>query len=100
MISISFSKHLFIEKKQPVERVRTEFQVRGFFISLLFILLIDFIIMADKKYHKIQSMNTTNAHFILIPIALVRAKGWEKGTKIRFEINDKGRLEIFEKSTD
>lgn len=40
---------------------------------------------------KLQKMKN-GSYFVTVPKPLVRAKGWNKGEKVSWEVNDEGRL--------
>jgi hypothetical protein len=43
---------------------------------------------------KLQELNK-RSYFVVLPKAIVLAKGWKKGDDILYKINDKGELVLF-----
>ena len=39
-----------------------------------------------------------NQHFLTVPLALIHAMGWEKGTELTFKILGKDKLELMRES--
>jgi len=51
--------------------------------------------MVKKKPKEYYSLYQNNNQFLLnIPTSIVMAKGWKKGKKLKFRINNKGNIEI------
>jgi len=50
-----------------------------------------------KKYILITNMKLqkkNNQHFLTVPLALIQAMGWDKGTELTFKVAGKDRLEL------
>lgn len=46
---------------------------------------------------KYRLQKSGNAYHITVPAPLVRSKEWDKGTEVKWKVNDDGNLELKEK---